>query len=248
MIKNLIIFLLIANISFVVLLKSGQIVFDEEIAFDENNSEFNFENEEEETAFFLMTINPTADIKVKYTCGGEGRTEGVPMLMSFGLKLDKAKSCNIVLSADDGKELKGKIKVHPLKNEIPVDLTKKTEYKGLAQSYDNCPPLVYSVSNITEDIKFRFDFENTKVSIVDKSFTLSNPFQVCGEKCQNDVKTYKFAKGKNYKINVKFEEIKPGTGYTTKYYFPGFSFEKTNKSDNIKIKLSLISLLLLLIC
>lgn len=248
MIKNYIIFLLIAYISFAISLKSGQIEFDEEIDFDENNSEFNFENEGEDTAFFLMTINPTENTKIKYTCGTQGRSENAFEITSFGLKLNKAEFCNIILSVDDGKVLKGKIKVHPLKKEIPVDLTKKTEFKGLAQSYDECPPLIYSVSNITEDIKFKFNFEPTKVTIVDKTFILSNPFQVCGGKCEGDVKTYKFSKGKNYKINIKFEEIKPGTGYTTKYYFPGFSFEKTSKSDNIKIKLSLISLLLLLIC
>ena len=194
-----------------------------------------------------MTINPTENTKIKYTCdGGSSRTESSDELISYGLKLDKAGSCNIVLSVDDGKELKGKIKVHPLKNEIPVDLTKKTEFKGHAQSYDQCPPLVYSVSNVSEDIKFKFDFQTTKISIVDKTFTLSNPFQVCGEKCENDVKTYKFSKGKKYTINIKFEELNTGT--TKRYYFPGFSFEKTDKSDNIKIKLSLISLLLLLIC
>ena len=194
-----------------------------------------------------MTINPKENTNIKYTCeGGQNRNENAPELISYGLKLDKGKSCNIVLSADG--VLKGKIKVHPLKNEIPVDLTKKTEFKGHAQSFDQCPPLVYSVSNVAEDTTFKFDFQTTKVTIVDKTFTWSNPFQVCGEKCENKVKTYKFSKGKNYKININFEEIKPGADYTTRYYFPSFSFEETSVSDNIKIKLSLISLLLLFIC
>ena len=87
---------------------------------------------------------------------------------------------------------------------------------------------------------------NVKIPIGDKTFTLSNPFQVCGEKCENDVKTYKFAKGKEYKIKIKFQELK--TDSTTRYYFPDYSFEKTSKSENIKIALSLISLLLLLLC
>ena len=107
----------------------------------------------------------------------------------MGFKIDKGKSCNIILSVDGEKVLKGTIKIHPLKNEIKVDLTKKTEFKGMAQSYDKCPPLVYSVSNITEDTKLKFTYETVKVSIVDQSFTLSNPIQGLWRKmwkwCQN---------------------------------------------------------------
>ena len=246
MIKNFILFLLLANTSFIISLKSGQIVFDEEIDFDETNSEFNFDNEGEETEYYLMTISPTESVKLKYTCGDRGFNGNIPERMSIGLKLDKTQSCNIILSADGGNEFKGKIMVHPLKNEIPVDLTKITEHKGFGQAYETFPPLVYSVSNVTENVKFKFDFVNVKIPIGDKTFTLSNPFQVCGEKCENDVKTYKFAKGKEYKIKIKFQELK--TDSTTRYYFPDYSFEKTSKSENIKIALSLISLLLLLLC
>ena len=246
MIKNLIIFLLLTNVLFTVSLKSGQITFDEEIEYNEDNSQFNFENEGEETAYFLMKINPTKDVKVKYTCGGTGRTETFIELLSIGLKLEKGQTCNIQLSPnEEGAELKGKIMVHPLSSEIPVDLTKKTEYKGHAQSYEACTPLVYSVTNVTEDVKFKFEYVETKISIAGgDSFTLSNPFQVCGDKCENNVKTYKFSKGKDYKINIKFEGKEVGS--STLYFFPAFSFEKTNKGDNIK--LSLISLLLLLKC
>ena len=244
--KRHIIFLLIAYISFVISLKSGEIIFDEEIDFDENNSKFNFANEGEDTEYYLMTINPKESTYIQCSCGGSQIIDEIVQdLVSYGLKLDKEKSCNIVLSVFGEKELKGKINVHPLKNEIPVDLTKKTEYTGLAESLDQCPPLVYSVSDLTEDIKFKFNFPLTQISLDGKTFTLSNPFQVCGEKCEDDVKTYEFSKDKNYKIKIKFQEIK--TDSTTKYYFPSYSFEKASASD-IKIKLSLISLLLLLIC
>ena len=76
-----------------------------------------------------MTITPTIDTKVKYTCGEKSRTENAPEKTSWGLKLDKEKSCNIELSVDGEKELKGTIKIHPLKNEIPIDLTKKLSLK-----------------------------------------------------------------------------------------------------------------------
>ena len=77
--KSHIIFLLIAYISFVISLKSGQIVFDQEINFDEDNSEFNFANEGEDTEYFLMTINPKENTNIKYTCeGGQNRNENAP--------------------------------------------------------------------------------------------------------------------------------------------------------------------------
>ena len=50
--------------------------------------------------------------------------------------------------------------------------------------------------------------------------------------CKDKIETYKFLKGKDYKIYLIFEELK--TDFRAKYEIPPFSFTKISKSEEAK--------------
>ena len=60
---------------------------------------------------------------------------------------------------------------------------------------------------------------------------LKNPFRVCLEKdCKDDITEYTFIEGKDYKIEMKVEEITSGT--KKYYYLEGGTFYKISGGDD----------------
>ena len=95
---------------------------------------------------------------------------------------------------------------------------------------ESIPPIVYSVSNLANNIEINFAYSKGTIIINGKKFILSNPFEICIENdCKNNIKSYKFLIGKNYEIRTKFEELDvDGTKY---YYLSSFKFARDVQPD-----------------
>ena len=226
MIKNLIIFLIIFNIEIAISLEAKKFIYDVENTFDKDNNEFTFENNSDESAFYLIIIKTKSRLYYRYDCS---TTIGRNMVTvgSFALSLNlKKESCNFVIKSYEGSEVKGTIMVHPLNIEIKVDFNQKEKYAidGVISAYEKSSPIIYSISNLEEDISVKFTFlKVTKFG--DKTLVLTNPFKVClKDDCKDKIKTFTFLKGNNYRIYLIFEELK--TDLSTQYEIPPFSFEK----------------------
>ena len=227
MIKNLIIFLIIFNIEIAISLEAKKFVYDVENTFDKDNNEFTFENNSDESAFYLIIIKTKSRLYYRYDCS---TTIGRNMVTvgSFALSLNlKKESCNFVIKSYEGSEVKGTIMVHPLNIEIKVEFNKKEKYSidGIISAYGKSSPIMYSISNLEEDISVKFSYSKVTTKFDDKTFVLANPFKVClKDDCKDKIETYKFLKGNNYRIYLIFEELK--TDLSTQYEIPPFSFEK----------------------
>ena len=226
MIKNLIFFFIIANIEVALSLEAGKFIYDVENNFDKDNNEFTFENNSDESAFYLIIIKTKSLLYYRYECTtnpGKNMVNSGSFALSLNLKKE---SCNFVIKSYEGSEVKGSIMVHPLNIEIKVDFNKKEKYliDGVILADEKSSPIIYTISNLQEDISVKFSYTKVTTKFDDKSFTLSNPFKVClKDDCKEKVEIYKFLKGNNYKIYLVFEELK--TDLSTRYEIPPFSFE-----------------------
>ena len=122
--------------------------------------------------------------------------------------------------------MKGTFMIHPLNIEIKVDFNQKEKYAidGVISAYEKSSPIIYSISNLEEDISVKFTFLRV-TKFGDKTLVLANPFKVClKDDCKDKIKTFTFLKGNNYRIYLTFEELK--TDLSTRYWIPPFSFEK----------------------
>ena len=228
MIEFFIIFFIIAKISITISLEAEKkFIYDVESTFDEENNEFTFENNGDESAFYLIIINSKSKLYYRYDCT---TTPGRNMVTtdSFALTLNLQKeSCKFVIKSYEGSEVKGTIMIHPLNIEINVDFNKKSKYSinGVISSNEKSPPIIYSVSNLEEDVSVKFSYTKVTTKFDYTSFTLVNPFKVClKEDCKDKIETYKFLKGKEYRIYLIYEELK--SDLSTRYEIPPFSFEK----------------------
>jgi hypothetical protein len=227
MIKNLIFFFIIANLEVSLSLEAGKFIYDVENNFDKDNNEFTFENNSDESAFYLIIIKTKSLLYYRYECStnpGKNMVNSGSFALSLNLKKE---SCNFVIKSYEGSEVKGSIMVHPLNIEIKADFNKKEKYliDGVILADEKSSPIIYTISNLEEDISVKFSYAKVTTKFDDKSFTLSNPFKVClKDDCKEKVETYKFLKGNNYKIYLVFEELK--TDLSTRYEMPPFSFEK----------------------
>ena len=114
--------------------------------------------------------------------------------------------------------------IHPLNIEIKVDFDKQEKYgfDGNMTSWEDCPPLVYSISNLEEDVFVNFFYKNDSIRYQDRIVEIENPFKVClKDDCQENVKNFKFRKGNDYKIYLKIQHL-----INQEYRIPAFSFEK----------------------
>ena len=236
MIKSLIILLIIANIEISTSLEAEKkFIYDVETSFDKDNNVFTFENNGDESVFYLIIIKAKSQLYYRYDCT---KTPGKNMITtgSFALSLNlKKESCTFVIKSYEDSEVKGTIMVHPLNIEINVDFNKKTKYAidGIISADEKSSPIIYSVSNLEEDVSVKFSFSKVTTKFDDTTFVLANPFKVClKDDCKDKIETYKFLKGKDYKIYLMFEELK--TDLSARYEIPPFSFEKISVSGDGK--------------
>ena len=228
MMKSLIIVLIVANI--ISLEAEKKFLYDVENPFDEDNNEFTFEsNSAGESTYYLLIINTKSKLSYRYGCeqtkGAEIVNDG-PFAITLNLKKE---SCNIVIKPYEDSEVKGTIMIHPLNIETKVDFNKQEKYgfEGSITSKEKCPPIVYSISNLDEDVLVKFTYAYYTVQFKDQSVSLANPFKVClKDDCEEKVKTYKFLKGKDYKIYVDFTEVT-----STYHEIPPHSFEKITDTE-----------------
>ena len=228
MMKSLIFFLIVANI--ISLEAEKKFLYDVENPFDEDNNEFTFEsNNAGESTYYLLIINTKSKLSYRYGCeqtkGAEIVNDG-PFAITLNLKKE---SCNIVIKPYEDSEVKGTIMIHPLNIETKVDFNKQEKYgfEGSITSKEKCPPIVYSISNLDEDVLVKFTYAYYTVQFKDQSVSLANPFKVClKDDCKDKIETYKFLKGKNYKIYVDFTEVT-----STYHEIPPHSFEKIIETE-----------------
>ena len=254
--KNLIAFLILSNIYITISLKAGFLDYDEITNFDENNSEFSFDYTDGDSTFILVIIKTKNIMNYRCKCGTSEIADSSTTHSSFIIKAKKG-SCTILLSADSVFKLGGTILIHDINKEINYDyasseIKAKYAYDNILESNEKVPDIIYSLPTFQEDFKAKFTYPESSININNKKFTLSNPIRVCQNKdCRDDVKVYQFVKGKTYKIHIKFEELK----FDSKklYATPQFNMvqasdsDKVDEGNNLKMKVSLISLLLLLI-
>ena len=231
MIKSLIILLIIANIEINTSLEAEKkFIYDVENPFDKDNNEFTFEyNGADESTYYLLIINTKSKLSYRYSCE---KTKGADIVNigSFAIVLNlKKESCKIEIKPYEDSEVKGTIMIHPLNIETKVDFNKQEKYgfEGSITSKEKCPPITFSISNLNEDVLVKFTYSYYTIVFKDKSVSLANPFKVClKDDCQENVKTYKFLKGNNYKIYADFTEVT-----STYHEIPPHSFEKIIEGD-----------------
>ena len=214
--------------------------YDVEKPFNKDNNVFRLENTNYPT-FFLIYVNTDNKIlnTTYYSKNLFPYNSRVFKSPGGGWVLDALSSSfhGLVLSSPEGDE-KGTIWIHPLKETITIDLSKKIEKKITIESYGMFDPLTYSVSNLAKDRKVKFNYQKEYKDDEGETIKLSNPFMICkGEDCQENVESYEFKKGESYTIGVKF------LNQTGRYFLPAFSFD----SNAGFLSLSLIYLALLLI-
>ena len=232
MVKSLTVFLIITEICISVSLEAEKkFIYDVENPFDKDNNEFSFEyNGASESTYYLLIIKTKSKLSYRYNCeiskGADIVNDG-PFAITLNLKKE---SCNIVIKPYEDSEVKGTIMIHPLNIETKVDFNEQEKYgfDGGITSKEKCPPLIYSISNLDEDILVKFTYAYYTIKFEDQSISLANPFKVClKDDCEEKVKTYKFLKGNDYKIYVDFTEVT-----STYYEIPPHSFEKITEDEN----------------
>ena len=244
MYQQIILLLLISTIS-TIDSNSSSIEFDVKQPFDENNHEFTFSNTADVPKFFMVEIDTDTILHYEYQCqGSEKITDVVTGKPIFIIKAQAGECLINIFSTSWVFEVKGTIEIHPLEKEIPIKLD---EIRKVRKNYmvgfdEKFPSLVYSISNLEEDIIINFSYGKSSVIIDGKRISLNNPFRICVENdCKDDIKSYEFIKEKDYKVEIKVQEI--AVGSKRKYYMNCFAFSAGN---NIAVN-SLIYLMLLLL-
>ena len=210
MYKTLILFLLSAYASMKELTTPSPLDFDTETSFNKDNCVLSFNNEDEAKNFYLVKITTsTKTLSCKCECTGAAKIE--PLVNKYFILKSEKGQCVITITSpsEDIFPIQGTIWVHPIKNTIQADLAKKSyEIGNLLESDESTPPIVYSVSNLENDIEINFSYSKGTIIINGKKFILSNPFEIClGNDCKNDIQSYKFIKGNNYEICTKFQNL-----------------------------------------
>ena len=237
MFKKIILLLLLTTISSKINQVSSTIIeFDVDQPFDKDNHVFTFSNTAKEEKFYLVDIDIKNEaVKYEYKCqGSSGDTGGkfIYFLSHFIIKAQTGEcTLNIEANQWDSKNKKT-IFIHPFDKEIPVDIDKqKFNFDEYVEFDEQFPPLVFSVSNVTENVTAKFIYWRNSVEIDGKYHMLKNPFRVCLEKdCKDDITEYTFIEGKDYKIEMKTEEITSGT--KKYYYLEGGTFYKISGGDD----------------
>ena len=225
---------------------------DKKFSKSDNSFEFTYTGEKDE---LLVYIEYTGyDLEYQHSINSMDRrmstvnTPGDAFFISLFYEEEKHQ-IKFDFSEARGKS-EGKIWINPLKNKLPVDLSKKY-YKNFFL-LDECweekaiSPLTYSITNAAKTVKFKFQYEGT-IKADEGTFQVSNPFQVCeGENCQNDVTFYEFQQGKSYTIKINIQKVTDTERETTYYAIPKFSFGDENSSRLFKFSLWIFAFIFLL--
>ena len=209
--------------------------FNEDTQFDKDNYEFNFEYTGEDTGLLIYVNQENKESIILLKCehlNGTHYHEG--LIVDYGgvLILDvKEGLCLLTISQEEEDiVLKGKIWIYPMNKEIDIDLSKKYGQMYTIESFDDkYPTIIYNVENLNRDVAVNFEY-SPEYSFDGYTYItdLSNPFKVCKEEeCSENVKTYDFKKGNNYKIYIKGEKKQievEGDNNPSFYYIAGHSF------------------------
>ena len=238
--------------------------------FDYNHQEFNFDYRGPGKDEMLMYIN-TGGWQFDYYIDCELFTADLKTFedefIGFMDIYYKNSPCYIRFSSSDGnKEAKGSFVIYGYKTPLSIKLKNKygnvnlsTYFTvGLSTKYEQ---LTFSVPNLERNatVIFKYNPKNIKYA----NLTIDNPFKVCHKNsCKEYINTYDFKKGESYKIYVKMTRIKDAHYHNSDVILvPGFTFYDQNyngtfspddiidedASNNLKIKLLFISLIILLL-
>lgn len=220
------------------------IKYNEVTQFNKDNNKFKVEYTGEETGLLIYVNQENKASEVKVECIGEdGESESTAPFFSPGwgqiLEIYE-RECTLSIESNTEEDPKGTIWINPMNKEIDIDLSKNYGYMYTLLNYDTVyPTLTYNVKNLENDVTVIFEY-NSEYNMLDmiKTSGLLNPFQVCNEEdCSDNVETYDFKKGKNYKIYVKQQQndAKTSEGNVFKYYFmAGYSFYPKGDYNNSK--------------
>ena len=255
--KILFISLILSNI--IIILTAGYLSYDVETQIDYYNNEFFIKYFEGDSTYILIIIKIYSYLFYNCKCANSEEITDDTLWHSSFVILAKKGMCKIKITANSPFVLNGTIVIHDISKDInydynSIEIKNKYYFGSYLQSNQTVPDIIYFLPTFKEDFKAKFTYSNTSISINNKKKIPSNPIRVCqnkNKKCRDDVKIYQFVKGKNYTIHIKFEELK----FDSRKVFITTPFEllqanesdKVDEGNNVKMKISLVSLILLLI-
>ena len=220
--------LLLACLTFISCKTVPELNFDIYTEFDENTNNFQIKYNENTKYMVLYAFhNSSSIINLVYSYDpSESQSVIIPSpgggaLLTF----NKNQNIEIKLTFSKNSTTNGKLYLHDLEKEIEIDFSQKYGFPFAGAAIFEAasfPNLTYSITKLNRDISIKFDFQR-EVNYGQYSLTFENPFKVCqGTTCQENIKSYDFKKGGNYKISIKIKK----TSYFifTIYGFPTFSF------------------------
>ena len=213
------------------------IIYNENTKFDKDNNEFNVEYTGEKTGLLIYVTQQNNISTVYLNCTNE--TESEEMSGPGGGQILNIFEAACFLSiVGYQEEAKGTVWIYPMNKEIDIDLSQKYgKLYSIINYFDLYPTLTYNIKNLDKDVKCIFDYSST-FTLADMLVTgLLNPFKVChDDDCSENIKTYDFKKGNNYKIYIKQEtkEFEYHQYNVTYNFMAGYSFypKDDKKSGN----------------
>ena len=257
--KIFIIFFILSSIYINISLTAPVLKYDQETIIDRNYIEFNINAFDVDPTFILVIIKTQYMLFYRYRCANLKEIKDDTFWhSSFIIEVQK-EVCFLTIYTGYPFKAEGTILIHDISKDInydynSIEIKNKYKYNSYIQSNQMVPEIIYSLPTFKEDFKAKFTYSNDSISINDNKNIPSNPIRVCqnkNKKCRDNVNVYQFVKGKNYTIHIKFEELKFDSRKV--YITTPFELLQANESDkvdegnNVKMKISLISLLLLLI-
>ena len=243
MFKEFILLLFVAAVSSKTVLDSTIIDFDVKQPFTPDNHEFTFSNDALESKFFFVEIRTSYILTYEYQCQGSEKKSGETSSYPYFIIKAQTGDCDIKITSTRTNEIQGTIEIHPLDREDKADLDKyKYQITKLIKFDEEFPPLVYSLSKLTKNIKVKFTYSQSIVTIKGQTFILKNPYQIYeGNEAIEFTEEYKFLKGKDYKIKIVPEELNT-TETTERFYMNAFSFYKIGEDENLKANSILVNI------
>ena len=257
--KIFIIFFILSSIYINMSLTALVLKYDQETIIDRNNIEFNIYAFDEDSTFILVIIKSQYLLYYRYKCANLKEIKDDTFWHSSFIIEAQKEVCFLTIYTGYPFKAEGTILIHDISKDInydynSIEIKNKYKYNSYIQSYYKYPDIIYSLPTFKEDFKAKFNYSNTSISINDTKIIPSNPIRVCqnkNKKCRDNVNVYQFVKGKNYTIHIKFEELKIDSRkvfITTPFeLLQANDSDKVDEGNNIKMKISLISLLLILI-
>ena len=104
-----------------------------------------------------MEIRTSYTLTYEYQCQGSEEKSGKTSLYPYFIIKAQTGDCNIIITSTRTNEIQGTINIHPLDKEDKIDLDKyKYQITKLVTFDEEFPPLVFSLSKLTKNIKVKF--------------------------------------------------------------------------------------------